>query len=228
MKVEILGSRGKIKPSAPKYEKHSGILIDNILLIDVGEPEYLDKEPEAIIFTHFHPDHAYFEYKKEKFSPNVPLFGPEENPLIPHLKIITEPFKIKGYKVSPIPVIHAKDLKSLGYIIEKDQKRVFITGDVAWIEKEHLQKISRVDLIITEATLIQKGGRINRSGEKIYGHTGIPDLIRIFKSLTKKIVFTHYGDWFFKDVNQGPVKIKELEPESVAIIPAFDGFSIEV
>lgn len=228
MKIEILGSRGKIKPSAPKYEKHSGILIDDTLLIDVGEPEYFDKNPEAIIFTHFHPDHAYFEYEKESFSPKIPIYGPEENPLIPTLKIISERSKIKNYTVSPIPVIHAKNLKSLGYIIEKDQKRIFITGDVAWIEKEHLQKIDQVDLIITEATLIKKGGRINRSGDKIYGHTGIPDLIRIFKSHTKKIVFTHYGDWFFKDVKKGPVKIKELEPEGVEVIPAFDGFSIKV
>lgn len=228
MKIEILGSRGKIKPSAPNYENHSGILIDDTLLLDVGEKEYLQRKPGAIIFTHFHPDHAYFEFEKNTFSPNIPVYGPEKNSRIPDLEIITDKIFVKDYVITPIPVIHAKDLKSLGYVIEKKQKRIFITGDVAWIEKEHLQKISPVDLIITEATLMKKGGRINRSGNKIFGHTGIPDLIRIFKTITKKIVFTHYGDWFFEDVKQGPVKIKELEPEGIALIPAFDGFKIEI
>lgn len=228
MKIEILGSRGKIKPTAPKYKNHSGILIDNTLLVDIGQREYLERNPEAIIFTHFHPDHAYFEFEKENFFPKIPTYGPEKNPLIKDLKIITQKLKIKKFTITPVPVIHAKDLKSLGYVIEKDQKRVFITGDVAWIEKDYLKEIEKLDLIITEATFINKGGRINRSGNKIYGHTGIPDLIRIFKPMTKKIVFTHYGDWFFEDVNLGPVKIRELEPEGVAVIPAWDGFSIEV
>ena len=227
MEIEILGCRGKIKTSAPKYNNHSGFLIDGKLLIDLGEKEFLARKPQAILFTHFHPDHAFFVFDEQVFSPEIPHFGPEIHPLLPKLKIISEETEVLGYNISPIPVIHAKNLKSYGYVVEKDGKRVFFTGDVAWIEKAHLKEIGQVDLIITEATLIQKGGRINRIGAKIFGHTGIPDLVRILSPLTPKLVFTHYGDWFFKDIRESKEKLKSLAPEDTKIIPAFDGFKIK-
>lgn len=228
MKIEVLGSRGKVEPSAPAYEKHTGFIIDETILLDVGEPEYLERDPEAIVFTHFHPDHAFFVYNDETFAPGVPHFGPQEHPLIPNLGIIEDEITINGYYFKPIPVIHALSLKSWGYVVEKDGKRIFFTGDVAWIEKKYLEEIGRVDLVVTESTIMKKGGRINRSGNKIYGHTGIPDLVRILSPLTEKIVFTHYGDWFFEDVKNNPDKIKALEKEGLQIIPAYDGFTIEI
>ncbi|MDR9457272.1 MAG: MBL fold metallo-hydrolase [Salegentibacter sp.] len=228
MEIEILGCRGKIKASAPKYKNHSGFLIDEKLLIDVGEEAFLERKPRAIIFTHFHPDHAYFVFKEETFSPGIPHYGPEPHPLLPNLRIISAKTEILGYRIIPIPVIHAKNLKSFGYVVEKDGKRVFFTGDVAWIEKAHLKEIGQVDLIITEATLIQKGGRINRSGDKIYGHTGIPDLIRILSPLSPKLIFTHYGVWFYKNIDKSKEKLKSLEPQGTKIIPAFDGLKIKV
>ncbi len=94
------------------------------------------------------------------------------------LKVITGKFEIQGYKFTPIPVIHALRLKSLGYIIQKGQKKIFITGDVAWIEKANLTGITNLDLVITEATFLKKGGRINRKKDRIFGHTGVPDLIQ--------------------------------------------------
>lgn len=228
MKIEVLGSRGKVEPSAFRYEKHTGFLIDETILLDVGEPEFLEKEPNSIVFTHFHPDHAFFIYNNEEFLPDVPHYGPEQHALIPNLKTITEPLTIEGYSFTPIPVIHALNLKSWGYVVEKGGKRIFFTGDVAWIEKKYLKDIGKVDLIVTESTIIEKGGRINRSGNKIYGHTGIPDLIRIFSPLTEKIVFTHFGDWFFEDVKNNPQKLKDLGNDNLEIIPAYDDFFIEI
>lgn len=227
MKIEILGTRGKVEPSAPGYLRHTGILIDDKILVDVGEPEYMEHKPAAIVFTHFHPDHAYFVFKKEKFDPQIPLFGPEENELVPKLQVVKEKFSIKGYSFTPIPVIHALRLKSLGYIIEKDGKRLFITGDVAWIEKANLKKLPQLDLVITEASFIKKGGRINRKKERIFGHTGIPNLINLLGPLTHKIAFCHYGNWFFENVKEGTKKIKELQ-EEVKLIAAHDGMELKI
>jgi len=41
MTITILGTRGNIKPSAPKHAKRSGVLVDDRLLLDLGETEYL-------------------------------------------------------------------------------------------------------------------------------------------------------------------------------------------
>lgn len=228
MKIEILGTRAKIEAFAPKHKNHSGFLIDDKILIDVGEAEFLNKDPEAIIFTHFHPDHAFFVAKQEIFKSKIPHFGPEAHELIPQLKVITETFEIEGYKFTPLPVIHALRLKSLAYLVEKDEKKIFFTGDVAWIEKAHLQTFPKVDCIFTEATFIKKGGRINRKNDKIFGHTGVPDLIRIFKPYTDKICFTHFGNWFMADPEKGKAAIKAQESEEIDLIPGEDGMVLKV
>jgi hypothetical protein len=52
MRLTILGTRGNILPSAPGYARHSGILVDARILLDLGEAEYLrhgrrDRPPGA-------------------------------------------------------------------------------------------------------------------------------------------------------------------------------------
>lgn len=228
MKVKVLGTRGKIPQSTPRHKNYSGILIDDKIMVDAGEAEYMEFNPEAVVFTHFHPDHAFFVFTEEKFDPVIPLFGPEPQELIPNLKVITKKFRIKEYTFTPIPVIHALHLKSLGYIIQKGEKRIFITGDVAWIEKANLQAIPKVDLVITEASFLRKGGMIRRKNDKIFGHTGIPDLIRLLSPHTSKIVFVHFGSWFFKDLKESRKTLKSMEHEGLEIIPAHDGMEIEI
>lgn len=228
MKIKILGTRGNVKPFAEGYQKHTGILIDDTLLFDVGEQEYLQTNPKAILFTHYHPDHAFFAFKDKPFKSTIPHFGPEPHPLLPSVQVIAGEFELEGYRITPISVLHAFKLKSLGYLIQKDNKRIFLTGDVAWIEKSQINKLPNLDLICTEATFINKGGRINRKEDKIFGHTGVPDLIRILAPHTKRILFAHYGEWFFLSDSSGPGMIRALAPEGVELIPAMDGYCIEI
>ncbi|WP_029037847.1 MBL fold metallo-hydrolase [Salinimicrobium xinjiangense] len=228
MKIRIFGTRGKIEPKAEDHVNHTGFLLDDRILIDIGEPEYMKYRPEAVVFTHFHPDHAFFVPEKQKFTPKIPLFGPEAHELIPELKVINGEFRIGEYSFTPIPVIHALKLKSLGYIIQKGQKKIFITGDVAWIEKANLAEIPKLDLVITEASFINKGGRINRKKDRIFGHTGVPNLIRLLSPHTQKIAFCHYGEWFFENApEKSKAKIKSLE-DDVQLIPAHDGMELEI
>ena len=41
MKIQILGTRGEVEPSAPYHARHSGILIDDRFMFDLGEKEFL-------------------------------------------------------------------------------------------------------------------------------------------------------------------------------------------
>jgi len=83
MNIKILGTRAKIEASAKAYYNHSGYLIDDIILIDLGEAKFLKEKHEAIVFTHFHPDHAYLVFDQTIFKPTVPHYGPEKNKLVP-------------------------------------------------------------------------------------------------------------------------------------------------
>ena len=60
MKITILGTRGEIEPTAPYHARHSGLLVDDTLMFDLGEQEFLAYKPSYIFITHLHPDHAYF------------------------------------------------------------------------------------------------------------------------------------------------------------------------
>lgn len=57
---------------------------------------------------------------------------------------------------------------------------------------------------------------------------GVPDLIRVLEPLTKRIVFSHYGDWFYEDVRNNLKKLQGFSTPDLEIIPAHDGFEIQI
>jgi glyoxylase-like metal-dependent hydrolase (beta-lactamase superfamily II) len=60
MRISILGTRHNVTASVPKYTRHSGILVDGRLLLDLGDATYLKYRPRYIFITHLHSDHAVF------------------------------------------------------------------------------------------------------------------------------------------------------------------------
>lgn len=231
MKIKILGTRGEIKVSAPYHSRHSGVLIDTTLLLDCGEPEFLDYKPQAILLTHLHPDHAFFVRHHEKLPQTQgPWYAPEE---YDHAGIIvpTEPFTIAGYRITPIPTIHSIKVMSQAYLIEKDGKKMLYTGDMIWIEKQYHHLLHKCDVIITESSHIREGGLVRRdpATEKIYGHTGVPNLMHLFKQFTNTLVLMHFGSWFFKDIEKARKELTDLATQhGITIIIGHDGLEITI
>ena len=239
MKIKILGTRGEIDFSLPYHSKHSGLLIDKGLLFDMGEKEFLKHQPKYIFLTHLHPDHAFFIRSNEKlinlFSKKVPLiFAPEKDRVNSELINLIKPLqriKFKNYQVFPIPTHHSKKVKSTAYLIQRGKKRILYTGDMIWIDKRYHSLLNNLDLVITEGSFIKKGGMIRKDSKtgKIYGHTGIPDLINLFKRFTKTIVLIHFGAWFYRDTNKAREKIKKLAKENnIDILVGYDGKELTV
>ncbi|MFP4664908.1 MAG: MBL fold metallo-hydrolase [Bacteroidales bacterium] len=225
MKIQILGTRGEIDASAPWHSKHSGVLINDELMIDLGEESYLQYNPGFVLFSHFHPDHAFFMRKNNSLKQKIQAYGPEKPEELNDVNLVDEAFEKNGYHITPIPVIHSLKVKSLAYLIEKDGKRLLYTGDMAWIEKKYQKSLGQLDVVITEGSFIEKGGMIRRDKKsgKIYGHTGVPDIIRIFSKYTCRIILMHFGTWFMDDVKAGRDKIKEYSPEDTEVHAARDG-----
>lgn len=230
MKIKILGTRGEIEESSGWHTRHSGVLIDDKFLLDLGEEEYLDYHPDFVVFTHFHPDHAYFVRGKNELSRDIVAIGPEKIPELDNVQVKTDAFTKDSYRFTPIPTIHSLKVKSQSYIVEKEGKRILYTGDIGWMEKKYQQKLGDLDMVITEGSFIKKGGMIRRDKKsgKIFGHTGVPDLIRIFSEHTKHIVLMHFGTWFMKDVEAGRKKIRDLAPDGLKVEAARDGEEFEV
>lgn len=238
MKIKILGTRGEIEPSAPRHKNHSGILLDGRLMFDVGEKKFLREKPAAIFITHLHPDHAFFARLPHPSSPSargrieegVPIFAPEKNKNCPQIKIIKRINKINGYKITAIPVIHSKTAKSVAYLIERGNKKILYTGDMIWIQKNCWKFLKNLDLVITEGSFIKSGGMIQRDPSGLlWGHQGIPDLVKFFSRFTRRIIITHFGSWFYKNQQQAEEEIKKLGKEyKIETIAGYDGMIVRI
>lgn len=228
MHLKILGTRGEIEASSPSHKLHSGILLDHEILLDLGEKEYLDLNPKAIILTHLHPDHAYFVRKgsEEPLPRGLKVYSPEPY-LHESLTILDQKKRIRGYTVTPLPTHHSKRVKSQAYWIKKGKRSFLYTGDLVWIDHAFLEQVGRVDLVITEASFIRKGGMVKKDLETglLYGHNGIPNLIHLFKPYTDSILFTHFGSWFYE--KGAAKKIEALGKENaIKTLIGFDGMEV--
>lgn len=231
MDIKILGTRGEIEPSAPYHSKKSGVLIDNKLLLDCGDERFLAYHPKYILMTHLHPDHAFFTRGDKQYSiPDATMYAPEHFDQV-QIIVPKRSFTIDSYHITPIPTIHSIRVKSQAYLIEHKRKCILYTGDMIWIEKKYHRKLHNLDLVITEASFIRRGGTVRRDPKtgRIFGHTGIPNLIALFSAYTPSIALTHFGSWFYKDMKAGRAQCLQLGREyGVEVIVGYDGLELEV
>lgn len=212
MRIEILGTRGEIDETTPYHSRHSGLLIDDALLVDCGEREFLDRAPKAVLVTHLHPDHAYFVRAGAERPPaGLPIYAPESYKDY-GLRVLERPETIAGFDVQPVPSHHSLKVRSQAYVIARGRAKILYTGDMVWINKEFHHFLENLDLVVTEASYFRRGGLVIRDKEtgQIYGHTGVPDLVRVFREFSRRIVLVHFGGWFYKDVGRARAALREL------------------
>jgi ribonuclease BN (tRNA processing enzyme) len=232
MKIAILGTRGEIEPTAPYHSRQSGILVDDRILFDLGEKEFLEHKPDYIFFTHLHPDHAFFVRDSDAGKiPGITAFAPERYPEAPlDIKVAPRTKKIGSYTITAVPTHHSKRVKSVAYVIERNKQKLVYTGDMIWINKEYHHYLEDATLIISEGSFIKKGGMIRRDDEgTIYGHTGIPDIIRLFKDFTDSMLIVHFGSWFYKDIKKARARLRELGRDyGVTVRAGYDGMRLDL
>jgi glyoxylase-like metal-dependent hydrolase (beta-lactamase superfamily II) len=226
MRIRILGTRGEIDETAPYHSRHSGVLIDGTLLIDLGEPEFLAYGPKAVLLTHLHPDHAFFVRPgADRPAAGIPIFGPEPRRGF-GLRPLRRARTIAGYGIRPVPVHHSLKVRSQAYLISRSGRTVLYTGDLLWIDKAHRPLFAGLDLVITEASAMRAGGFVRRDKAtgRIYGHRSVPDIVRLFSGFCDRIVLVHFGGWFFKDIRQARRDIRRLgRANGVRLEAAYDG-----
>lgn len=227
MKIEFLGTKGNIEASASYHSKHSGVLVDQKILFDLGEKEFLGRKPKYIFITHLHPDHAFF-VTQGIGELGIPIFAPEKSSSDPTLKL-AQTVRVASHKVTPIPTVHSQKVKSMAYLVEYNTRRLLYTGDLIWVNEECQGLINGLDLVITDGSFMRKKGMIrkDKASGNIYGHNGIPDLVNLFRDFTDHIVFTHFGNWFYKDIENSKRMIEALG-NRVKVESAYDGLVIEI
>jgi len=102
---------------------------------------------------------------------------------------------------------------------------------MVWINKIYHKLLKNLDLVITEASFYRKGGLVRRGGKtgEIYGHTGVPNLINLFKKFTSHIIFLHFGSWFYKDIKKAQKRFARLAKENgIKITVGYEGLEIKI
>lgn len=227
--IQMLGSKGEIEASLPYHSKKSGVLVNGELLLDIGEKSYLEYAPKWIVMTHLHPDHAYFMRKGHEEIPKTKavLYAPESP--FASIQVLNQKTKIGPYLITPIPTHHSKNVLSQGYLIEKEGISFLYTGDLVWIDKKFHPLFEYAKLVITEGSFIREGGMVKKEGDKLYGHNGIPNLIRLFLPYFKTIVLTHFGSWFYQNTQESRRKLKALGKKyHVSVLAGYDGMQLNL
>ncbi len=227
MRIKILGTRGNVTASAPKHARHSGILVDGRILLDLGEAAYLDYRPRCVFITHLHPDHAAF--MRADVRMNAEIFLPEATSRLPGARVISRPVRIDSYRVVPVPTVHSHRARSLGYIVRSRDRSFFYGSDMVFVEPRYRHRLRHLDLAIIDGSYIRRGGlvRIDRESGAYYGHAGIPDLVEFFRPFCRRIVVAHFGSWFYKDVEASIRKIESLG-DGARVIAAHDGLAMNL
>lgn len=229
MRIKVLGTRGEVEPSAPYHSRHSGLLVDDTLLLDLGEREFLNPKPRSIFITHLHPDHAFFV--SEPGAIDIPVYAPEATQMASNVRIAESTVRTNSYRVLPIPTHHSTIHKSTAYLIDNGKQKLLYTGDMIWINKEYHNLFNGLTLVVTEASFIRKGGMVRRDKDtgQIYGHTGIPNLIDLFKRFTRHILFMHFGGWFYEGAREARQRLNELgRKNNVGIYIGYDGMELDL
>jgi phosphoribosyl 1,2-cyclic phosphodiesterase len=227
VRVEILGTRGNIPASARRHCRHAGVLVDETILLDLGEWSYLRRHPRQILITHLHPDHAAF--LATRAAPPAEVYLPQRSRIVPAATIVRGPLRIGAHRIVPVPTVHATNARSLGYIVERGRRRVFYSSDMISIDRRYYPRLGRLDLVISDGSFIRRGGLVRRDPEteKRFGHAGIPDLVAFFRRFTSRIVFTHFGSWFYADVATSVRTIASLG-DDIDVTAAWDGMVLDI
>lgn len=227
MRLTILGTRGNVPRSAGGYARHSGVLVGAHILLDLGETAYLRYRPRHIFVTHLHPDHAAF--LRTGVVPDAEVYLPEPTRKLPTARVVSRPVQCGSYWIVPVPTIHSLKVRSVGYVVEQGGRRTFFSSDLVAIERRYHRRLRRLDLVITEGSYIRRGGlvRTDPATGRLFGHTGIPNLIEFFRPFTPRIVITHFGSWFYKDIAASTQRIASLG-DGVRTSAARDGLVIDI
>lgn len=202
MKITFLGTRGNIKAKSRRHKRHTVTLITykkTRVMIDCGL-DWLGKidvvNPDAIMITHAHPDHA----EGLKNGSPCPVYAmPEswaimEKFPIQHKRIVHQrkPFKIGDIKLEPFFVIHSLRAPAVGYRIAAGEATIFCVHDLISI-KERKAALKDVQLYIGDGASITRP-IIRRKDGKLFGHTTIrAQLGWCQQEKVPRASFTHCG-----------------------------------
>ena len=201
MKLTFLGTRGYIDARTERHGMHSSLLLayqGQELMIDCGK-DWLGRieevDPDAILITHSHPDHAW----GLKNGAPCPVYATRESwdlmnhyPVTHRETMSGEIHRHRRVHGGSIPVVHSTRAPAVGYRIAAGRVTIFYVPDVVYIN-ERGSALSGVKLYVGDgATMVRS--MVRKPKDTLIGHTPIrTQLTWCGKENVPRAVFTHCG-----------------------------------
>jgi phosphoribosyl 1,2-cyclic phosphodiesterase len=202
MKLIFLGTRGEIEGRTKRHRMHSSLLASYLgknVMIDCGL-DWLGKfeglQPDAIVLTHAHPDHAW----GLKRGAPCPVHATQEtwqtltNYGIADRHLIKEraPTKICGITFEAFAVEHSILAPTVAYRITAGSRCIFYAPDVLFIH-ERAAALKGVQLYIGDGATLTRLF-VRKRGERLIGHAAVrTQLGWCAKDGVPRAIITHCG-----------------------------------
>jgi phosphoribosyl 1,2-cyclic phosphodiesterase len=202
MKLMFLGTRGEIEARTRRHRTHTSLLVSYHgarVMIDCGL-DWLGKlkrvDPNAIVLTHAHPDHAW----ALKRGAPCPVYAPQKtwqellHYPITERRLIKErtPTKICGITFEAFPVEHSILSPAVGYRVSSGRACIFYVPDLIFIH-DRSAALKGVQIYIGDGATVTRSF-IRKRGKALIGHSPArTQLTWCQKEGVRRAIITHCG-----------------------------------
>lgn len=237
MKLTFLGTRGNIEPRTRRHRRHSSLLAEyqgKRLMIDCGE-DWLGKitrvDPDAILITHAHPDHAWGLKSGTPcpvYAPPAAWKGIQEYNGISGKEIETRKKEnIIGFIAEAFPVDHSVRAPAVGFRLSAGKNTIFYGPDLVYIHSRE-EALRDIKIYIGDGATISRSF-VRKRNENLIGHTPIrTQLTWCMKEGVGRAIITHCGSEIVKgDERTLGAELRRMGRErDVQVRIAYDGMEV--
>jgi phosphoribosyl 1,2-cyclic phosphodiesterase len=239
MNLTFIGTRGEIDARTRRHRMHTSLLVSfrsaNVM-IDCGL-DWLGKlervDPNAIVLTHAHPDHAWGlkrgapcpVYAAEKTWQELLHYPIKERRLIKERTST----KICGITFEAFPVEHSILSRAVGYRVSAGRARIFYAPDLIFIHERNAA-LDGVQIYIGDGATVTRSF-IRKRGRALIGHSPVrTQLTWCQKEGVPRAIITHCGSEIVTSgERQIALKIRGMAAErGVEVGLAYDGMKVKV
>src|SRR5882724_5238035 len=237
MKLTFVGTRGEIEARTRHHRMHTSLVVSYRgadVMIDCGL-DWLGKlkrvDPNAIVLTHAHPDHAW----ALKRGAPCPVYAPQktwqELKLYPikdrHVIEERTRTKICGITFEAFPVEHSILSPAVGYRVSAGRACIFYAPDLIFIH-DRGAALKDVQIYIGDGATITRTF-IRRRGKALIGHAAVgTQLGWCAKEGVPRAIITHCGSEIVNgDERKLLIKLRlMLAQRGVEVSIAHDGMEL--
>ena len=239
MHLTFLGTRGEIEARTRRHRMHTSLLVSYHgarVMIDCGL-DWLGKlkrlNPNAIVLTHAHPDHAW----GLKQGAACPVYAPQktwhelQHYPVEERHVIKEraPTKICGINFEAFSVEHSILSPAVAYRVSAGRARIFYAPDLIFIH-ERKAALEGVQLYIGDGATITRSF-VRKRGKALIGHSPVrTQLTWCQKEGVPHAIITHCGSEIVTgDELEIAANLRMLGKErGVQVRIAYDGMKVKL